>query len=128
MNILSVIGIGLIAAALAVVLRQQRPEFAMLVSLAAGVVLLLMVCTSIVPVIEEIRGIMELSSMPGEYVGILLRALGICFLAQIASDTCKDAGESAIASKVELAGKVMVLLISLPLFRQVLSIIHSLIL
>jgi len=127
MNILSIIGIGLTAAVLAVLLRQHRPEFALFVSLAAGVVILLMTCTSIVPVVEQIRGMLNLSSMPAEYAGVLFKALGVCLLTQIACDTCKDAGESAIAAKVEMAGRVLVLLISLPLFQQVLSIVYSLI-
>ena len=126
MNILSIIGIGLVAAMLALVLRQARPEFAMLVSLAASVVILLLVCRDIVPVIDQIQAMLDASSMPREYVSVLFRALGICFLTQVACDTCKDAGEGAIASKVEMAGKVLVLVTSLPLFQQVLSIVYSL--
>jgi len=78
-------------------------------------------------VVEQIRGMLNLSSMPAEYAGVLFKALGVCLLTQIACDTCKDAGESAIAAKVEMAGRVLVLLISLPLFQQVLSIVYSLI-
>jgi stage III sporulation protein AD len=64
--------------------------------------------------------------MRDDYAGILLRALGVCFLTQIACDTCRDAGEAAIAVKLEIAGKIAVLAISLPLFRQVLGFVSTL--
>lgn len=127
MDVFAIIGIGMIAAVLAVVLRQYRPEFAILISLAAGIIILLRVADDIVPIIEQVQVIIAKTALPGEYVQILFKALGICFLTQIACDTCKDAGESAIAAKIEIAGKVAVLVVSLPLFSQVLNVVYSLI-
>ena len=126
-DMFAVIGAGMIAAVLAVVLRQHRPEFALLISLAAGVVILLRVADDILPVVEQVHAIIDRTALPDAYVQILFKALGICFLTQIACDTCKDAGESAIAAKIEIAGKVAVLAVSLPLFTQVLNVVYSLI-
>jgi stage III sporulation protein AD len=126
-EVFAILGVGMIAAMLAVMLRQHRPEFAMLVSLAAGVFILLRLIGHIEPVVAEVQTILSSASIPGEYAAVLLRALGICFLTQIATDTCKDAGESAIAVKVELAGKLSVLAVSLPLFREVLAVVARLI-
>ncbi len=125
MEFFSIIGIGIIAAILAIVLRQMKPEFAMLISLMAGVVILFAIIGSIAPLIEEIQNIMSAASLPTEYAQILLKALGICFITQLACDSCRDAGESAIASKVELAGRIAVLLISIPLFKEILTIASS---
>lgn len=127
MDLISIIGIGIVAAALAVVLRQHRPEFAILVSLGAGVFILYKISANIVPVVEQIQSILTAAALPSGYASILFKALGMCFITQIACDTCKDAGESAISSKVEIAGKIAVLVVSLPLFQQVLSIVYSLI-
>lgn len=126
-DIFAIIGIGLVAAVLAVVLRQYHPEFAMLVSLAAGVVILLRVMDDVLPVVEQVNTIVDRASLPAEYAAVLFKALGICFLTQVACDTCKDAGESAISAKIEMAGKIAVLVVSLPLFTQVLNIVYSLI-
>ena len=52
---------------------------------------------------------------------MLFKALGICYLTQFAADSCRDAGESALAVKAEIAGRIAVLLISLPLLSQVAS-------
>ena len=127
MGVLSVVGIGVVAAALALVLRQYRPEYAMLVSIAAGIFILYRVIVDVAPVMERVRSITALAALPMGYTEILFRALGMCFITQIACDACKDAGEGAIAAKVELAGKIAVLVVSLPLFEQVLSIVQTLI-
>jgi len=126
-DIISIVGIGLVATVIAVLLRQYKPEYAMLVTLAAGVFILSRVYDAVIPVIGEMQSILESTSMPVQYAGILFKALGICFITQIACDTCRDAGESAVASKVEMAGKLAVLLVSLPLFRQVLTLVNEII-
>lgn len=65
--------------------------------------------------------------MPGEYGLILFKALGICLITQLASDACRDAGEAALASKADLAGKVTLLVLALPLFQKIGELAVSLI-
>ena len=55
----------------------------------------------------------------GEYGVILLKTLGVCFLTQLSADSCRDAGEGALAAKVELAGKLFIVILALPLFQQI---------
>lgn len=119
MDILMIAGFAMTAAILAVVLRKYHPEFAVLVGLAGGVLLLLYVIIRAQPAFTEISSLFERANVNTQYGVILLKSLGICFVAQLASDTCSDAGESAIASKIELAGKFAVLLVSLPLFEEI---------
>ena len=126
LGLFSLVGLGLVAAILSVTLRQYRPEFATVVSVSAGVLILGGVVVAILPVVAQIQTIFDSTAVPREYVHILFRALGICFITQIACDACKDAGESAIGAKVELAGRIGVLVISLPLFAQVLEIVRVL--
>lgn len=127
MEIYQIIGLALVAATLALVLRQYRPEYAVLVSLISSVILLGAVLAGAGQVVESINNMAKAASIPGEFSQILFKALGICIITQLASDTCKDAGESAIASKVETAGKIAVLVISLPLFTRLIEIAASLI-
>lgn len=119
MDIFAIVGLGITAAVLAVLLRQYRPEYAILVGLSAGIILLIFVITKAQPVFSEVSTLLGRANIKSSYAGILLKSLGICFVTQLASDACKDAGESAIASKIELAGKFAVLLIALPLFEQI---------
>lgn len=126
-QVFAVIGVGIVAAAIAVVLRQTKPEYAMLVSLAAGIFIIYKLFGDLVPVVAQIETILSSARVSHEYAGILFKSLGICLLTQIACDVCKDAGENAIASKIEMAGRICILAVSLPLFAQVLSIVYSLI-
>lgn len=126
MELFSLVGLGLVAGVLAVILRQLRPEFALLLSLGAGVLILGGILAGIQPVVEQIRAIFDSTALPGEYLQVLFKALGICFVTQMACDACRDAGEGAIGAKVELAGKVAVLVVGLPLFAQVLSVVRGL--
>ena len=119
MDIFMVVGLGVTAAVLAVLLRQYKPEYAMMTGLAAGVIILIYIIVASKPVISEAAALFDKANIKTSYGAILLKSLGICFVAQLAADACRDAGESAIASKVELAGKFTVIIIALPLFEQV---------
>jgi len=125
-GIFAVVGIGVVAAVIAAILRQAKPDYALLVTLAAGILILYRILIGIVPVVAEIEAIMKTTGVNEEYAGVLFKALGICILTQIACDTCKDAGEASIATKLEIAGRVSILVVSLPLFTRVLSIVSSL--
>ena len=126
MNVLQMVGLGLIAAFLCVLLRPLHPELALLLSLAAGGLILLALVAETTPAWQLIQNIVNKAQMPDAYTQILMKALGICVLAQLAGDTCRDAGETALSAKIELAGKLAVLALSLPLFEEILTVIHTL--
>ena len=126
-EIVSAAGIGLTAAALAVVVKRTGGEFSLLISLAAGVVILFSVITSLSPVTELMSGLSDEAGISPLYIGVLLKALGICYITQTASDCCRDSGESAIASKIELAGRAAVLLVSVPLFESIMGTVKEMI-
>ena len=119
MNILGIAGIAICAAVVAAMLRRYHQEYAVLVGIAAGIVILIEILTSIAPAIQQINRLLSSAGISSQYEVILLKTLGICFLAQFAADACRDAGESALASKMELAGKISIVILSLPLFEQI---------
>ncbi len=127
MEIMAIAGVVVIAAFLAVLLRQQRPEQAMAVGLLAGIGILALVLTKAVPVFSTLQDLLGTAALPEEYGQVLFKALGICLLTQLATDACKDAGESALAAKAELAGKLFLLMLALPLFEKIAEIAVSLI-
>lgn len=127
MNIAGIVGAALIAAVFAALLRRSNGEYAMVLRIAAGVLIILEVLQAMVPALQQISTLLQTAGVGGEYSGILLRTLGVTFLTQFAADACKDAGEGALASKVELAGRVSILVLALPLFAKVASIAAALI-
>lgn len=127
MEWIGMIGIGLVGMVIAVLLRQYKPEYAVFVSLAVGVLIIGMLCSQLLPVFNEMKEMLSQANLSFEYIGILIKSLGVCYLTQLASDACRDAGETAISSKLELAGKITVLSLGLPLFGKLLDIVKQLI-
>lgn len=125
MNIEKLLIAGIVAAVICVLLRQYKPEYRLFVSLAAGIVILICAIGYVAPVIDEIKVLMP--SNTSEFMEILLKALGVCYITQFAGDACRDAGETAIASKLELAGKVTLLVLALPLIKELVVTVNSLI-
>ncbi|MEG0692612.1 MAG: SpoIIIAC/SpoIIIAD family protein [Oscillospiraceae bacterium] len=127
MNIFSIIGIAIISTAICILLKEYKPEYAMVVSLACGIVLFSMIIVSLLPAFKTMSDLMQKAQINTTYTKAIIKTLGVCYVTQLASDSCKDAGQSAIASKVELSGKVFIVIISLPLFEDLIDIAFSLI-
>ena len=116
----------LVAALLAIVLRQYRPEYAVFISLACSVLTVLYLLEGITQVMEELGGLLENTAIPQDLIRVVVKCLGVCILTELAGQTCRDAGEQAIGAKVELAGKVTLVLVSLPLFERLLQLAERL--
>ncbi len=128
MNIFAIIGTGIIAAAISAVLKRLGGEFGLFVSLAASLLILVAVLSAITPLTELIGELAEAAGAESEYIAVLMKALAVCVITQLAAESCRDSGEGAIASKIEFAGKTAVLLISVPLFSAIFGIVKELIL
>jgi len=127
MNLIAIVGVGIIAALLSIILKQYKPEFGLYISLVAGIIILLVVIKEITPILDTIEELIDAVSLDAVYGAALLKALAICYITQLASDTCRDSGETAIAAKIEMAGKLAIVLVSLPLFKGVVEIVTDLI-
>lgn len=121
------VGILLCAALLSAVLRSQRPELAICLGLAAGALVLVLLLSEIAPLLSAVRRMMQSGGLSAEWLGVVLKAAGVCLLTQLAADTCRDAGETALAGKAELAGRVLLLLLAIPLYERILSLVTQLI-
>lgn len=121
MQLHSVIGFSLCAAALSLLLRQYRPEYSLLLSIACGIGVLFWLFEELLPVLSKIQDFAVLALSEQRGGEILLKSLGICFVTQLACDTCRDIGENAIAARLETAGKAAMLLLALPMFTELLE-------
>ena len=126
MDVAAIVGLALAAAALCALLKRYHGEYALLVSVGTGLLIAAQLFSSLIPVLDEINRLMDQAGVAAEYGAILLKVAGLCFLAQFGADACRDAGESAIALKVELAGRTALLLLALPLFYQLLQTVSQL--
>src|SRR5690625_3002706 len=105
MEIVKIIGVGLIALIIIVILKQYRPEFVIYVSLIAGALILLMIIDKIGAIIDLLTTLSNKTAINNEFLVLLLKITGIAFLTEFAVSICKDSGEVAIANKVDLGGK-----------------------
>ncbi len=121
MEITALIVLCIVAALLALSLRGQRPEFAMLLSLGCGVFVLFYLLGEMKVISAELEELLSGLSQQSELTGLILKALGVCIVAELGSQCCRDAGENAIAAKVELAAKAALVLLSMPVFSSLLQ-------
>ena len=120
---MSVIGVALVTTFAVMILKPQKPELASVVSIAGGVIVLLMFVDSLSGVIDGFSSIVQRSGISSEVFSALLRIIGIGFLTEFASNICSDAGNNTMAQKVSLAGKVMILVLALPIIDNLLQIL-----
>ncbi|MGM9572747.1 MAG: stage III sporulation protein AD [bacterium] len=127
MEMMRVVGLGLVAAALIVVVRQQRPEMGLMLSLVAGLLIFGLVLGRISDMLDIFQTLASKAEVNLLYLGLVIKILGITYLAEFGIQICKDAGENAIASKIEFAGKVFILVLAMPLLGGIFDFIVGLI-
>ena len=123
MDIIKIIGIGLIGLIIVVILKQYRPEFAIYVSLGAGILIFTIIASKISGIIEILKNIASKASINNEFLILLIKITGIAILTEFAVSICKDSGETSIASKVDLGGKVIIMSMSIPIMSSLLQTI-----
>ena len=123
---MGLIAVAMLATTVSVMLKKYSPEYSIFISLVAGVFILFMAFAELSPSLQKINNLISTSGISLEHAKIVFKTLGICFLVQFASDSCNDAGESSLASKIELAGKVLIITLALPLFEEVVNMVSGL--
>lgn len=123
MDIVKIIGIGLVALVIIIIFKQNKPEFAIYIELIAGVIILSLCFDKITTVINFIREISTKIELSNKFVGVMLKITGIAILAEFATSICKDAGESAIASKIEIGSKIIIITTAIPIISSLLDIV-----
>lgn len=123
MEILYVVGFALVVAVFAVLLREERPEMALLLVLGFGVLIFILVLGKMGAVIGLFRDLSRLAGVDELYLTTLLKILGIAYIAEFGAQICRDAGEGTIASKIEMVGKILILVLALPIFAAIMEVI-----
>ncbi len=122
-EIIKIIGIALIALIIIILLKQYRPEFAIYISLLTGVLILVLVMDQLTGIISLLQSLASKASLNGTFLTLLIKITGIAFLSEFAVSICKDSGEGAIAGKIELGSKIIIISMSIPIISSLLEII-----
>ncbi len=123
MEIIQVVGLGLVATILTLVIKEQKPIFAFMLATFTGVMIFLFLIgkiTSIIQVLEQLSGRADLNIV---YLETILKIIGIAYIAEFGAQITRDAGQGAIASKIELAGKILILVMAVPIITVIIETI-----
>lgn len=123
MDIVKIIGIAFVALIIIIILKQYKPEFVIYVSILTGAIILFLSMDKLSGIINLLENIANKTPVNGQFLGILIKITGIAFLTEFAVSICKDSGETAIANKVDLGGKVIIIAISIPIISSLLETI-----
>ncbi|HHX17851.1 MAG TPA: stage III sporulation protein AD [Clostridium sp.] len=123
MEIFQIVILAVISTLIIIVLKVQRPETALMISIVTGVIIFFVVLGKTSAVIELLKTYADKAKIDMVYFSTLLKIIGIAYIAEFGSEICKDAGESAIASKVELAGKVIIIVLAVPIVTSLLDLL-----
>lgn len=121
MEIIKIVAFAFISLFLVLILRDRRDELAVQLSIAAGALIFLFMVTKITAVMELLQQLALKANIDFVYLNTVFKILGIAYLASFCSEICKDAGENSLASKVEFAGKILILVLAIPILMGVLN-------
>lgn len=123
MDIMQIAIIGLVAALLVSIVKQHRPDIAMIITMGSGVLLFLMLLGNIKIIVSTVEVISQKANLDSIYLMTVLKVIGIAYIAEFGSQICKDTGEGTIASKIELGGKVLIMVLALPILKALMEAI-----
>lgn len=126
-EIIKIIGMGLISLIIIIIIKQYKPEFAIYISIIAGVLIFYLIMDKLEGIINLLKTISAKSGINNQFLELLLKITGIAFLTEFAINLCKDSGENAIASKIEIGSKVIIVSMSIPIISSLLEVILKLI-
>ncbi len=125
MDITTIIGIGIVGVLLSVTVKSYRPELALCISVATGVLIFLASSEGLKDVISEMQEMCESSGVDTAFFKVAMKVIAIAYVTEFASQTAKDSGEGAIAKKLEFAGKTAVLVVMMPVIKNLTRVIMN---
>ena len=125
MDVIRFVLIGTAGLLLAIILKEVRPEYALYVSLATGICLLLGASGKLNYLMEMLQRMKEYLPVDTTYLNALLKMIGITYIGQFGAGLCKDAGYSSIAGQIELFSKLSILALSMPVLLALLDTVYG---
>ena len=121
-----IIGIMIITCIASLIVKPVRNDFAMLISMVGGIIILVMILSSLSSAISLINSIAQKTGVNGNLLSIVFKIIGIGYLTEFSASMCADAGSAGLGDKVLLGGKIVILVMSLPIITSILDIVMEL--
>ncbi|MFD3258713.1 stage III sporulation protein AD [Paenibacillus lentus] len=121
MEMIQIVGLGLIATILILTIKEQKPMFAFLIAIATGIMIFMYLVGKIGGIIEVLEQLAESSGVQMIYLKTILKIIGIAYIAEFGAQIVRDAGQESIASKIELAGKILIMVLAIPIISIIIE-------
>ncbi len=127
MIILKIIGLAIVSSLMIIILKQKIPEMAFLLSLLTGLFILILILGQIGEVIRLIEKLVEKAGIDFMYFNTIIKIVGIAYIGEFGAAITRDAGENALALKIEMAVKILILFMAIPIMISLIEKIIELI-
>lgn len=127
MEVLQIVGIGIVATVIILLLKDNKPEFAILVSIATSIAIFYIIMDKLLIVVDVITDIAKRANVDFIYYTTILKIIGIAYIVEFGSQISRDVGEESIASKIELGGKVIIMVLAMPILIALMDLIINII-
>lgn len=127
MLILQIVGIAVVAAIFIIFIRQEKPELAFLLSLITGIAILILVLDQISVVINLLQQLAEKAEIDLIYFNTIIKIIGIAYIGEFGAEITRDSGETALASKIEMAAKILIMVLAIPIMISLIETVIRLI-
>lgn len=126
MDIIKIIAVGIITSFSTLIVKQTKPEISILINLAGCILIVIMIINSLTSVINNFSTIFARTGITSNVLSPILKIVGVGYICEFSSDICSDTGSSSLAEKIVFAGKVIILLLALPIVNKVIDIVVGL--
>lgn len=126
MEILKISAFALISAIIIVLIKQEKEEIGVTISIFAAVIIGVYAITKLEDIVHLIFDLAENAGVNAKYLEIILKVVGIAYIIELTKDVCIDSGETALAGKVEMAGKIMIVASTIPIISGAIEVINKL--
>jgi stage III sporulation protein AD len=127
MEIFQIVALGIIASIVSIIIKKYKPEISLQIAIVTGVVIFILMASKLTVVLNLLNDITRKVKIDLIYFTAILKIIAIAYIAQFGAEVCRDAGEGAIALKVEFAGKVLILVLAAPIVYALLDLVVKII-
>ena len=126
-DVISVCLIGVMSSVLSLMLKKDRPEFSLIISLSSGALILLLILPAARGAAEVLLNISDIAGISSEYISVIIKSCVIAMITGVCASTCRDAGNSSLAVKLEITGRVAIIILAVPVINTLFNVILSVI-
>lgn len=127
MEVVKIVGVAIFAVIMIIILKSYRPEMALILSIVTGIGIMLYAIYKMTSVVNVLNDLVNKSGINTEFLMIIIKVIGIAYIVEFGKNICVDAGQTSIATKLEMAGKVIIVVLTIPLISSLVNVLTGLV-